>query len=216
MRLCYVPIYMIKNYTNKLLISISIFLVSLGGVAVFVLKQGGSIQSPTTPSTPTGTTSGNTNTPSPTSSNLRVRNSGEGGEGESEDDYYPNGGTNQSSPAQTPTPVTATPATVPSSTKSKYKNGTYSAVGVYYSPEGQESINVSVTLTNGIVTDSTVTGNATNGRSVRYQQMFIGGFKSLVIGKSIDAISLDYVSGSSLTPAGFNDALSQIKTKAQA
>jgi len=46
--------------------------------------------------------------------------------------------------------------------------------------------------------------------------MFISGYKPYVIGKNIDTISLDRVSGSSLTPAAFNEALGQIKTEARA
>ena len=40
--------------------------------------------------------------------------------------------------------------------------------------------------------------------------------KTLVVGKKITDVKLDKVSGSSLTPKGFNDALEQIKTLAKA
>ena len=108
------------------------------------------------------------------------------------------------------------PADTSTAKNTKYKDGTYTATGNYNSPAGYESINVSITLKNSIVTGSSVTAGAYGGRSARYQQMFIGGYKAYVIGKNIDTISLSRVSGSSLTPAGFNDALSQIKSQAQA
>lgn len=113
--------------------------------------------------------------------------------------------------------TTTAPADVPVSTRtSKYKDGVYSAVGSYMSPGGLDDLNVTLTLRNGIVTDATVTSGAHDRTSSRYQSMFIGGYKAYVIGKSIDSINLDAVSGSSLTPEGFNDAVAKIKTEAQA
>ena len=100
--------------------------------------------------------------------------------------------------------------------KSKYRDGTYTAIGSYDSPAGQESINVSVTLKNGIVTAAKVTQMAQDRTSIRYQQRFISGYLPLVVGKNIGSIRLDVVSGSSLTPIGFNAALAKIKAQAQA
>ena len=129
-----------------------------------------------------------------------------------------------SNPVSMPTPGTnpvssPVPADIPGSTNtatktSRYKNGTYSLTASYESPAGAEDMGVSVTLKNDIVVDSTFTPMANDGRSSRYQQGFASGYKSYVIGKNIDSINLDVVSGASLTSAGFNDALSQIKAKA--
>jgi uncharacterized protein with FMN-binding domain len=121
----------------------------------------------------------------------------------------------------TPTPapkVTTTPppATVPKQTAYVYKDGTYSATGSYGSPSGEEQIAVTVTIANDIVTSSSVTPMAYGGTSLRYQNYFISGYKQYVVGQNVANINLTYVSGSSLTPAGFNDALSQIKAQAKA
>src|ERR1700722_17691610 len=43
-----------------------------------------------------------------------------------------------------------------------YKNGTYSATGSYDSPGGTESITVSVTVQNGVVTATSATSGATD------------------------------------------------------
>jgi hypothetical protein len=51
--------------------------------------------------------------------------------------------------------------------------------------------------------------------SVQFEGMFADSYKPLVVGKSVDSINLDKVSGSSLTPKGFNDALDQIKSQAK-
>ena len=120
-----------------------------------------------------------------------------------------------------PTPTTAAKVSTPvvaDTTKrvSKYKNGTYSATGTYDSPAGLESIGVSLTIANDIVTNTSVTPEPSDRTSSRYQQMFANGYKTYVIGQNIDTIALDRVSGSSLTPIGFNNALAKIKAEAQA
>lgn len=97
-----------------------------------------------------------------------------------------------------------------------YKDGTYSATGVYTAPSGSEDLGVSLTLKGNIITDVTVTNTAKNEVSIKLQNMFIDGYKVLVVGKDINTVKLDKVSGSSLTPKGFNDALDKIKLQAQA
>ncbi|MDD5318520.1 MAG: calcium-binding protein [Candidatus Pacebacteria bacterium] len=99
---------------------------------------------------------------------------------------------------------------------SVYKDGTYSAQGNYNSPGGPESINVTLTIKNDIVTGAGVTAMAKDRTSQRYQGYFISGYKQYVIGKNISTISLDKVSGSSLTPAGFNMAIQKIEVQAKA
>jgi hypothetical protein len=119
-------------------------------------------------------------------------------------------------------PVNTAPAVPPATTpadvapSSKYKNGTYSADGFYSSPGGNDVVHVTLTLKNGIVTDAVVTAGDVDRTSLRYQQAFMSGYKAYVIGKSIDSIKLTKVSGSSLTPSGFNDAVAKIKVSAKA
>lgn len=115
----------------------------------------------------------------------------------------------------TTTSTQVTASTVPPADAPKYKNGTYTAVGKYNSPAGPETINVSLTLTNDIVTDATVVSLAPDAHSQRYQGYFISGYKQYVVGKNIDSINLvGDISGSSLTPKGFDDALTTIKSEA--
>ncbi len=97
-----------------------------------------------------------------------------------------------------------------------YKDGTYSATGAYTSPAGKEEIGVSLTLKGNIITDVTFTPKATNKVSIKLQDMFAGGYKAVVVGKTLDEVQLDKVSGSSLTPKGWNDAIEKIKLEAQA
>jgi hypothetical protein len=110
------------------------------------------------------------------------------------------------------------PSTAPSTagSVSEYKDGKYSAVGNYTSPGGAEELGVTLTITKGIVTDSEVEVKATRPMSKMKQTDFSEHYKPQVIGKNIDEISLTKVSGSSLSPKGFNDAVEKIKTEAKA
>jgi major membrane immunogen (membrane-anchored lipoprotein) len=100
--------------------------------------------------------------------------------------------------------------------KATYKDGTYSATGEYRSPAGNDEIEVSLTLKDGIITDATFTGLAKMGKSKDFQAKFGEGYKAAVIGKPIDSLSLGVTNGSSLTPKGFMDAVAKIKAEAQA
>lgn len=117
-------------------------------------------------------------------------------------------------PVKNPTQVVVEdPVIIP---KSKYKDGTYTASSSYAVPEGSEQITVTLTITNDIVVDATVVNDASRGDSRKYQSRFQSGYKAQVVGKNIDDIQLSRVSGSSLTPRGFNAALTKIKTQAVA
>ena len=101
-------------------------------------------------------------------------------------------------------------------TSGNYKDGTYSATGRYQTPGGSESIGVNVTISGGTITDARVTQQPISNEAQEYQAAFASGFKSQVVGKKIDDVSLTRVAGSSLTPDGFNNAIDTIKTQAQA
>lgn len=102
------------------------------------------------------------------------------------------------------------------STSSSYKDGTYTATGSYQTPGGRESIDVTVTLSGGTITEATVEQNAISGEAEEYQSKFVSGYKSQVVGKKINEVSLTRVAGSSLTPNGFNSAIDDIESQAQA
>ena len=123
--------------------------------------------------------------------------------------------TEQSVTQDTQTPTTAETTSEPDATAS-YKDGTYTETGSYSSPGGRESIEVTVTLANDIITAASVKGDATSGESKEHQEDFISGYKTLVVGKDIDTVSLSRVAGSSLTSNGFNTALKLIKVDAGA
>jgi len=96
-----------------------------------------------------------------------------------------------------------------------YADGRYSQIGEYTSPGGEEELGVTVTLQNNLIQDIEVEVKAERPISKQMQTDFAEHYKEMVIGKSIDEVKLVKVSGSSLTPKGFNDALEKIKEQAR-
>ncbi len=99
---------------------------------------------------------------------------------------------------------------------SVYKDGEYKAVGNYVSPGGAEQIGVTVTLKGDTIENADVQTMGDRPNTMRFQGIFKDNFKSFVVGKNIDEVRLGKVSGSSLAPKGFNDALQKIKQEAHA
>jgi uncharacterized protein with FMN-binding domain len=97
-----------------------------------------------------------------------------------------------------------------------YADGTYTADGTYVTPESVETISVTVTLQDDIITAVEVSGTPQKQESVQYQGEFIGGIADVVVGEDIDEINVSRVAGSSLTSGGFNDAIETIKAEAAA
>lgn len=98
---------------------------------------------------------------------------------------------------------------------STYKDGKYEAVGEYSYHSGKESIDVTVTLANGLIQEVDVQALAKSAISKEKQADFIANYKEQVVGKNIDEVNLGKISGSSLTPLGFNAALEDIKAQAK-
>jgi hypothetical protein len=110
----------------------------------------------------------------------------------------------------------ATSASPSPTNSSGYKDGTFSAIAQYYVPGGYESIQVDLTLKNGIVSDSNIVNSENNNQSAMYQQSFASAYRSSVVGKNISDIHLSYVAGASDTTKGFDDAVTKIASDAKA
>ena len=106
-------------------------------------------------------------------------------------------------------------STVNEGDETGYTDGTYTAVGIYSYHSGTESIEVALTLESGVITGSSVVAQAEHPTSVRLQDDFIANYESEVVGKNIDEVKLGKISGSSLTPLGFNAAVEDIRAQAQ-
>ncbi len=130
----------------------------------------------------------------------------------------------QSQPETTTTvpntpPSVATPAvpTTPTAPATVFKNGTYNVMTTYVAPSRTtHEVNVSLTIENDIVTDSTVTfSGETFDASSNHQKNFSEAYKTQVVGKSLEGISLSRVGGASLTTGAFNKALVEIAAEAR-
>jgi uncharacterized protein with FMN-binding domain len=96
-----------------------------------------------------------------------------------------------------------------------YNDGEYTATGDYTSPGGAESVTVTLTLTDSVVTALDVTGSGSTPNAKKFQGEFIDNINAVVVGKPIDDVNVSKVAGSSLTSGGFNDAIDQIKDDAE-
>ncbi len=124
--------------------------------------------------------------------------------------------TEQTQQPTQPSQETATQPTTGGATQAAgYKDGTYTALGNYTSPGGAEELGVTLTIAEGVVTVSEVEVKATRPISKTRQTDFAENYESQVVGKNIDELTLTKVSGSSLSPKGFNDAVEKIKAQAQ-
>jgi uncharacterized protein with FMN-binding domain len=99
-------------------------------------------------------------------------------------------------------------------TSGDYADGTYTESGDYQAPSGSETVEVTLTLADNVITDVEVVGDATDGQAKLHQGEFADGIADVVVGKNIDEISVDKVGGSSLTSGGFNAAVDAIKADA--
>lgn len=104
-------------------------------------------------------------------------------------------------------------STEPITNRKKYIDGTYSSTGTYTSPAGSEEIFITLVIKDDTISGATFEGKATHPTSIKLQTQFGEGFSQAVVGKSIDSLALTVVNGSSLTPKGFMDALTKIKTQ---
>ena len=95
------------------------------------------------------------------------------------------------------------------------RDGSYRASGGYQSPNGPETIEVSITISNGVIESVEVIPQATNSTSKRYQGDFAGGLAAEVVGKSLEEADVTRVAGSSLTSGGFAEALQAIRQDAK-
>ncbi|MEZ3159599.1 hypothetical protein AB1K54_03535 [Microbacterium sp. BWT-B31] len=113
-----------------------------------------------------------------------------------------------------PTGASQAPDAGAGSGSSDFADGTYSAQGAYATPETVETIEVTVTLADGVITAVEVAGSPQRPETERYQGEFIAGISDEVVGRPIDEISVSRVAGSSLTSGGFNQAIEAIKSEA--
>ncbi len=99
-------------------------------------------------------------------------------------------------------------------TSAEYTDGEYSAEGQYASPGAIETIGVTLTLTDDVVTDIAITTYGESPNAERFQGEFAQGIAQQVVGVDIDRLNVNRVVGSSLTNDGFDEAIQKIRAAA--
>ncbi|MFA6091199.1 MAG: hypothetical protein WC774_05505 [Candidatus Gracilibacteria bacterium] len=74
-------------------------------------------------------------------------------------------------------------------------------------PAGTENMKASITTQSGIIIAASITPMATDEESIDYQKAFASKISQVVVGKNINGLKVDTVSGASLTTAAFNTFL---------
>lgn len=97
-----------------------------------------------------------------------------------------------------------------------FASGTYEANGVFVTARGKytESVDVTLSVEDDIVTHMNVVGNINNIKSQQYQNRFEGVIENFIIGKELSEIDLDAVAGASDTTDGFMVAVQKIRDQA--
>lgn len=93
-------------------------------------------------------------------------------------------------------------------------SGTWTETGEYQTPGGRESVTVTLSAKDGVVTAVEVTGSGGSPNSQQYQSAFISGISAEVVGKQLSTLDVGAVSGSSLTGQGFDAAVEKIRADA--
>ncbi|PWC07381.1 FMN-binding protein [Mycetocola zhujimingii] len=93
----------------------------------------------------------------------------------------------------------------------EYTDGEYTATGDYTSPGGEETVTVTLSLEDSVVTALDVTGSGNTPNGKKFQGEFIDNISDIVVGQRIDELKVSKVAGSSLTSGGFNAAIDEIK-----
>lgn len=118
--------------------------------------------------------------------------------------------------SDTTSPTTTTPSVTTTTSTTTNTDGTYAATGSYGTPGGVNSIDLSVTIKDGVVTSASASTTPPDRESKEYDQRFLSAYKSYIIGKNVNQISLSRVSGASLTTEGFDSAIQKIANQAKA
>jgi hypothetical protein len=103
-----------------------------------------------------------------------------------------------------------------STSDNTYRDGSYSVDISYFVPSGQEDIKVDLTLASDTVTAVSIQNSENDHDSAGFQGDFAAGYKQYVVGKKIAGLKVKVVAGASDTAQAFNDAMSQIASRARA
>ncbi|MCI1219803.1 MAG: FMN-binding protein [Bifidobacterium sp.] len=129
-----------------------------------------------------------------------------------DDEYQGNSGESMAAPSSSAPTDNADSSSLTRDT-GKYRDGTYHVDG-QLDPVGKDTIDVSITVAKGDITDVSVVGHTSNDISKRHQAAFIEAIPGVVVGKPLKGLKVDKVAGASWTTQAFNDALDNARDQA--
>lgn len=120
-------------------------------------------------------------------------------------------------PAEEPTVEEAAPVEEPQADANEFANGSYTASASYNTPAGAHNLSVTLNVENDQVVWVQASSDGKHPESQEYTERFLGGLDARVVGVPLaDLGRLGAVNGASLTPKGFDAALEQIRSQAEA
>lgn len=122
--------------------------------------------------------------------------------------------TTVSSTNTTDSPTTSTNDSPASTSTGSYKNGTYTASTSYMVPRGTNTINVTLTIVDGVITSISTKHTSNDHESALYIDSFDSDIDDATTGESLSGFSVSRIGGASLTTDAFNDVLDTIRTDA--
>lgn len=177
-----------KTRNNIFLAIGSVAIIAASGVGVYAMYSSSQINNTTT---------------TPNASTTQTTNSG--------------ASSSASTDATSSTGSSAASGTSTSTTTSSYKDGTYTASANYSVPHGyQNSINVSVTIKDGVISAASATHSSSDRESAEFIDSFNSSLSSKVVGQSLSGASFSRIGGASLTTDGFQTAIETVKNEAAA
>lgn len=94
-----------------------------------------------------------------------------------------------------------------------YADGDYAITG-QYGPIGEDTIDVYLTLEDGVITDVEVVGHPFTTISKTHQDAFAEAIGDVVVGEELSGLTIDTVAGASWTSEAFNAALDVAREEA--
>lgn len=120
-----------------------------------------------------------------------------------------------SSATESTTSESSSDAATSTSTSAIYNDGTYTASADYSVPHGyQNSIDISVTIANDIITAVSTDNDYSDNESGMYIDAFESDLEGEVVGQLLSEVSFSRIGGASLTTDGFNEALELVQSAA--
>jgi hypothetical protein len=103
----------------------------------------------------------------------------------------------------------------PETDTSSYSNGSYSETVYYYTPAGEDVLNLEIRVEDERIVELSVHADTNSETSADFQELFLDEVESIVVGSHLDDLPyISAINGSSLLAEAFSDALYGVREQA--